>query len=51
MPMRNEHQKRFMGHTLYDKNKCFRTYVNIAIKVENRSEHALITGLKFHMES
>ena len=31
--------------------KNFRTFVNSAMKVENRSEHALITSLKFHMES
>ena len=31
--------------------KYLRTFVNSAMKVENRSEYALITGLKFQMES
>ena len=49
--MRNEHQKRFMGHTLYDKNKMFPHLCKYCNKSRNRSEHALITGLKCHMES
>ena len=32
---------RFICHTLYD----YHTHVNSAIKVENRSQHALITSL------